>query len=640
MSNEPHAPKHPDVDPSAAEPSAAAQPGDGQPGDDRPGTEYPVPVEDYAVVGDGSSVALISRHGSVDWLCLPRVDSPACFAALLGDERNGRWLLTVPDATSVTRDYDGDTFVLRTTYTSPSGTAQVTDLMPVGDGRADLIRRLEVLEGTVTVEHEWIVRFGYGAVVPWVRRTDDEANDGRAAIRAVAGADALLLRGDRLPPPSDHTHCETFEMTAGEVLELAVTWTRSWEPVPPRLSFSDRIDATRDHWCGWIASCTYDGPHREALVRSLLTLRLLTNDETGGIVAAATTSLPEDPGGERNWDYRYCWLRDAALTLEALVESGYHDEISAWRSWLLRAVAGDPADVQIMYAVDGSRELPERELDHLPGYADSLPVRVGNAAVDQMQNDVLGEVMSALAMARSAGIEESADSWSLQKHLVANQLERWRLPDRGLWEIRGPEQHFVHSKIMTWAAVDRAVRAVEDHGLDGPLDEWRAARDEIKADVIQHGYDHELGSFVQHYGARHTDASLLQMLQVGFLPPDDPRVVGTVRQVRAELERDDGLVLRYRTETGVDGLGGDEHPFLVCSFWLADALARIGDVQEAGRLLDLLVGLTNDVGLLAEEYDGASGSLVGNFPQAFSHLGLVRAVHSLDRALRSTEEAR
>ncbi|ROS74417.1 glycoside hydrolase family 15 protein [Cellulomonas sp. PhB143] len=598
-----------------------------------PRAPYPVPVADYAVVGDGSTVALISRRGSVDWLCLPRVDDPACFAALLGDERNGRWLLTVPDATDVERRYDGDTFVLVTTYTSPTGRARVTDVMPVHDGAADLVRRLEVLEGTVSVEHEWVVRFSYGQVVPWVRRIGDEAaNEGRPAIRAIAGADALLLRGDRLPPAADHTHAETFEMSAGETLELAVTWTRSWEPVPERQGFAERIEATRAHWTSWIDTCSYTGRYREPLVRSLLTLRLLTNSETGGIVAAATTSLPEDPGGERNWDYRYCWLRDAALTLEALVESGYQDEISAWRSWLLRAVAGDPADLQIMYGVDGGRDLPERTLDHLPGYAGSLPVRVGNAAVGQMQNDVLGEVMSALAMARAAGLEETADSWSLQVHLVDDQLERWRTPDRGLWEIRGPEQHFVHSKIMTWAAVDQAVRAIEDHGLDGPLERWRRERDAIKADVLAHGYDAGLGSFVQHYGAHHTDASLLQMLQVGFLPPDDPRVLGTVARVRAELERDDGLVLRYRTETGVDGLPGDEHPFLACSFWLADALARTGQVEEAERLLDVLVGLANDVGLLAEEYDATDRTLVGNFPQAFSHLGLVRAVHSVERA--------
>ncbi|GII99166.1 GH15 family glucan-1,4-alpha-glucosidase [Sediminihabitans luteus] len=592
----------------------------------------PVPIADHAVLGDGETAALVSLHGSVDWLCLPRFDSPACFAALLGDERNGRWLLTVPDATSVTRRYLGDTFTLETTYVSPSGRARVTDLMPVSDGASDLVRRVEVDEGSVTLEHEWIVRFGYGKVQPWVVRVPDDGPDARPAIRAIAGAEALLLRGDRLPPADDHRHRETFDLAAGEVLELAVTWTPSWAPVPRRLDVDERIAAAREHWESWIDTCDYEGPYREALVRSLLTLRLLTSTTTGGIVAAATTSLPEDPGGERNWDYRYCWLRDAALTLEALVESGYHEEISAWREWLLRAVAGDPGDVQIMYGVDGSRELPERELDHLPGYAGSRPVRVGNAAVDQMQNDVLGEVMCALDMARDAGLAESDASWSLQKHLVAEQLERWRRPDRGLWEIRGPEQHFVHSKIMTWAAVDRAVRAVEVHGLDGPVDRWRAARDEIHADVLAHGYDDELGSFVQHYGAHHTDAALLQMLQVGFLPADDPRVVGTVHRIRDELEGDDGLVRRYRTETGVDGLSGSEHPFLVCSFWLADALARIGDLDESRRLLDRLMGVSNDLGLLAEEYDGETDSLLGNFPQAFSHLGLVRAVHSLARA--------
>ncbi|SDS55197.1 Glucoamylase (glucan-1,4-alpha-glucosidase), GH15 family [Paraoerskovia marina] len=595
--------------------------------------DHPVPIKDYAVVGDGSTVALISRHGSVDWLCMPRFDSPACFAALLGDSRHGRWLLTVPDATRVERRYRGDDVELVTTYTSPTGVAQVTDVMPVRDGAADLVRTVEVLEGEVTVEHEWIVRFGYGKILPWVRRIRDETGaTGDEALRAIAGSEALLLRGARIPPADDHRHRETFTMSTGESLELTSTWTASWEPPPPCRPVTKRIDDTRRYWESWVRTCTYDGPYRDALVRSLITLRLLTHVQTGGIVAAATTSLPEDVGGERNWDYRYCWLRDAALTLEALVESGYQDEVAAWRDWLLRAVAGDPEDMQIMYAVDGSRELPERILDHLPGYAGSRPVRVGNAAVGQRQNDVLGEVMSALAMARDFGLHESPDAWSLQQHLVDAQIERWRQKDSGLWEIRGPSQHFVHSKVMSWAAVDAAVRGAEAHGLTGPVERWRHVRDEIHADVLAHGWNEEVGSFVQFYGAAHTDAALLQMLQVGFLPPDDPRMVATVRTIRHELERDDGFVLRYATETGVDGLGGAEHPFLACSFWLVDALARIGEPDEARRLLDVILEASNDVGLLAEEYDPVDDRAIGNFPQAFSHLGLVRAIHSLARA--------
>lgn len=596
-------------------------------------SEYPVPIEDYAVVGDRSTIALISRRGSVDWLCLPRFDSQACFAALLGDENHGRWLLTVPDATSIERAYRGNDVELVTTYTSPTGVAQVTDVMPVGDGAADLIRRLEVLEGQVTVEHEWIVRFGYGRVVPWVRRIADDSSSGSdVALRAIAGHEALLLRGDRIPPATDHRHRETFILDKGEVFEMAATWTNSWDPTPPRQPFEERMGATREYWESWADTCTDGGPFHAHLVRSLVTLRLLTHIDTGGIVAAATTSLPEDIGGERNWDYRYCWLRDAALTLEALVESGYHEEVAAWRDWLLRAVAGDPDDMQIMYGVDGSRDLPERTLDHLPGYADSTPVRIGNAAVSQRQNDVLGEVMSALSMARDAGIDESPDAWSLQKHLVDAQIGHWKEKDRGLWEIRGPEQHFVHSKVMTWAAVDRAIRAVEVHGLHGPVERWRTVRDEIHADVLEHGWNDDIGSFVQYYGASHTDAALLQMLQVGFLAPDDPRMIATVHRIRDELERDDGFVIRYLTESGVDGLEGSEHPFLACSFWLVDALARIGESAEAMRVINVIVTATNDVGLLAEEYDPSTGHLMGNFPQAFSHLGLVRAVHSLRRS--------
>lgn len=592
----------------------------------------PTPIEDYAVLGDGQTAALVSRTGSVDWLCLPRFDSPACFAALLGGPEHGRWLLTVRGATQVTRRYLGDSFVLETTYVAPSGTAVVREAMPLGDHRADLIRRLDVVSGTVTVEHDWVVRFGYGAFEPWVHHVTDP--HGFDAIRAIAGPDALLLRGDRLPPAYGRHHREVFDLTAGESVEFAVTWTHSWEPVPERVPILDRIEVTQARWGQWARNCAYEGPYRAAVVRSLLVLRMLTNDETGGIVAAPTTSLPEQPGGERNWDYRYCWLRDAAMTLEALLEYGYREEATEWRDWLLRAVAGSPQDLQIMYGADGRRDLPERELDHLPGYAGSRPVRIGNAAVGQLQNDVLGEVMCALHLARHAGLADTADSWSLQRRLVKNLELRWRDPDRGLWEVRGDPQHFTHSKVMAWAALDRAVLAVEQHGLAGPVDRWRAVRDEIHADVLAHGYDSRLGTFVQYYGATHTDASLLQMVQVGFLPADDPRFLGTLAAIRAELEVDDGLVYRYRTDRTDDGLPAGEHPFLACSFWLADALARAGDVAESGRLLDRLTGLVNDVGLLSEEYDVAGARMVGNYPQALSHLALVRAVFSHDCAAR------
>ncbi len=593
----------------------------------------PVPVAEYAVVGDGRTTALVSRRGSVDWLCLPHVDSAACFARLLGTEDNGRWLLTVPDAHEVTRRYLDDSFVLETTYRSPTGTAVVTDSMPISDGRADLVRHVRCTRGTVRVEHEWVVRFGYGGIEPWVTRTGGPD----ARIRAVAGPDALVLRGTRLPHADDHRHRDAFELREGEELELDLTWSRSWEPVPPPLAAATRVDTTRVAWGLWARGARYAGPHREAVVRSLLVLRLLTDFETGGIAAAATTSLPEDFGGARNWDYRYCWLRDAAMTLEALLEQGFRDEATQWRDWLLRAVAGDPTDLQIMYRVDGGRDLPERELGHLPGYAGSRPVRLGNAAVGQVQNDVLGEVMCALHEARRAGITESADSWSLQRHLLEALLRHWRDPDRGIWEVRGDPRHFVHSKVMAWAAVDRAVRAVEEHGLSGPVDRWRAARAEIHADVLAHGWDADRGTFVQHYGATHTDASLLQILQVGFLPPDDPRVLGTLAAVRAELEVAPGLLRRYRTERTDDGVPGGEHAFLACSFWLAEALARTGQVDEACEVLDGLVGLTNDVGLLAEQYDPVGRRMAGNVPQALSHLALVRAAHAVGLATGASE---
>ncbi|ACZ21937.1 glycosyl hydrolase, glucoamylase [Sanguibacter keddieii DSM 10542] len=590
------------------------------------------PIADYAVLGDGRSCALVSRNGSVDWLCLPDFDSPACFAALLGTPDHGRWLLTVRDAGSVTRRYLGDSFVLETTYTTPTGRARVVDAMPPGDGRADLVRELEVLEGVVTVEHEWVVRFGYGAYEPWVSRVEDDHGHGRHAVRAIAGPDSLLLRGTRLPEADDHRHRDVFEAHEGQRFTFSSTWSPSWQPTPPPLSVADEIAAANDSWHDWARQTPYDGPYREQLVRSLLVLRLLTSTTTGGIVAAPTTSLPEDFGGERNWDYRYCWLRDAAMTLEALVESGYHDETAGWRDWLLRAVAGDPQDLQIMYGVDGRRDLPESELDHLPGYAGSRPVRVGNAAVDQVQNDVLGEVMCALDMARDAGLTETADSWSLQRHLVDALVEQWDRPDRGIWEVRGPERDFVHSRVMSWAAIDRAVRGVEVHGLDGPVERWRAVRDEIHAQVLERGYDAERGTFVQYYGAEHTDAALLQMAQVGFIEATDERFVSTVREIRRSLGTDDGFVRRYEVEQAGDGLEGDEAPFLVCSFWLVDALARMGEADEARHLLDTLVASANDLGLMAEQYDDERQRMAGNFPQAFSHLGLVRAVHSLDRA--------
>ncbi|MPV37916.1 glycoside hydrolase family 15 protein [Georgenia subflava] len=506
--------------------------------------------------------------------------------------------------------------------------------MPVADGRSDLIRRVEGLTGTVTFEHEWVVRFGYGKTRPWVHRDTDP--DGAEVIRAVAGPDAITLAGDRLPKGVEGRHQDGFEVTGGETVELVMTWSKSWEGIPTRPDVEKALRHTETVWGDWARANSYDGDYCEQVVRSLLVLRLLTQEPTGGIAAAATTSLPEEIGGERNWDYRFSWLRDAALTLEAMLEVGFREEAEEWRAWLLRAVAGDPENLQIMYRLDGSRELPERELAHLTGYAGSTPVRVGNGAVDQHQNDVLGEVMLALDLARRSGLAADGDSWALQRVLVENMIDKWRLPDHGIWEIRGPLRHFTHSKVMCWAALDCAVRAVEEEGCDGPVERWREVREEVKADVLEHGYDEELGSFVQYYGSKTTDASLLQLVQVGFLPPEDQRLHGTVRRVREELA-DGPWVHRYLTASGVDGLAGDEHPFLACCFWLVDALARIGDVTTAKQHMDQLVAVMNDVGLLSEEYDPHGERFTGNFPQAFSHLTLVRAAHALHAAEKSAE---
>lgn len=590
------------------------------------------PIADYAVLGDGHTVALVSRHGSIDWLCLPGFDSAACFAALLGTPDNGRWLVTVEDA-EISRRYQGDSFNLETTYTTPEGTAVVVDSMPMADGRADLVRNVTAVSGTVRVRHEWVVRFGYGLIEPFVRRVQDP--HGNEALRAIAGPDAVLLRSSRpeLPTAVDHRHAGTFELNAGESIQLGLTWTHSWEPVPARLPVRERIEASRIRWEQWAAKADYQGRYREQVVRSLMVLRLLTDARTGGIVAAPTTSLPELFGGVRNWDYRFCWLRDAALTLEALLEHGYTFEVADWRDWLLRAVAGDPADVQIMYRVDGGRDLPERELD-LPGYLGSRPVRVGNAAVTQVQHDVLGEVMSALDLARASGLPETEESWALQRMLTDHLADHWQEPDFGIWEVRGPARHFTHSKIMAWAALDRAVQGVERYGLPGPVDRWRTVREAIRTDVLARGYNQELGTFTQSYGSRNTDAALLQLVQVGFLEPDDERFLGTLARVRSELEVTEGLLHRYQPESSDDGLAGGEHAFLACSFWLADALARCDRLEEATRVLDRLVGLGNDLHLFSEEYDPEGDLMAGNFPQALSHLALVRAVHSHDLALR------
>ncbi|NYF99623.1 glycoside hydrolase family 15 protein [Janibacter cremeus] len=585
------------------------------------------PIEDYAAVGDTETAALISRKGSVDWLCLPRFDSASCFTALLGTREHGRWLIGTVDEATTTRSYRDDTFILETEHRTATGLVRVTDVMPLSDGRADLIRVVEGLEGEVEMEHEWIVRTNYGLIRPWVAHSAGHERD-EDVITAIAGNDMLVLRGSRLPHADHGHHYDRWTVRAGEHYNFSTTWFASYKPIPPPLDIRARITATHERSQAWAARCTYEGPYREAVVRSLLTLRLLTDTRRGGIVAAATTSLPEDFGGVRNWDYRYCWLRDASLALESLLKSGYVGATKLWRDWLVRAIAGDPADMQIMYAVDGGRELPERELDHLPGYADSRPVRVGNGAVDQRQTDVLGEVMIALEDARAQGLAESPQSWAIQRAMVDELARHWQERDHGLWEMRGPKQHFTHSRVMVWAAFDRAIRGVEIHGYEGDVELWRDLRDRVRADILDRGWNEARQTFTQHYETDEVDASLLQIPMVGFLPPQDPRVLGTIAAIEHDLMRD-GFLLRYRTESGVDGLTGDEHPFLACSWWLVSAYALTGQLDKGHGLMRRLVALLNDVGLIAEEYDVAGGRQVGNFPQAFSHLTLIGAAYAL-----------
>jgi len=584
-----------------------------------------LPIEDYALIGDRRTAALVGTNGSVDWLCLPRFDSAACLAGLLGTDDHGHWQL-VPDGHYTTeRRYLGGSTVLETTFTTPDGAVTLTDLMPRNDGRADLVRKLRGVRGTVRMRHEWRIRLDYGRVRPWVQR---KTIDGEKVITAIGGPDQLVLRGPRLPTARDGSHNDEFDVAEGDELVFSMAWFPSYAEPTDLGAPHDRIDDTVREDEEWADRCTAIVPHPEVVRRSLLTLRLMTDEVTGGIVAAPTTSLPEDFGGERNWDYRYCWLRDAALTLSSLVRAGYTEEADLWRAWLLRTIAGDPGKMQVLYDVDGSPRLPEVELGHLPGYAGSRPVRIGNGAVVQTQHDILGWVMDALQQVRQAEGMPSEKAWPLQRALVASLASRWREPDNGLWEIRGAPRIFTHSRAMIWVSLDRAVRAMEDYGLPGPLEEWRALRDEVHADVLEHGYDAERGTFVQHYDTTEVDAALLVLPLVGFVDGDDPRILGTIRAVEEDLLHE-GLVLRYRTQSGVDGLAGDEHPFVACSFWLVSAYAAAGRLDDAHALFDRLIGLLNDVGLLSEEYDPVRQRMVGNFPQAFSHLALVQAAFHL-----------
>ncbi|WP_372593154.1 glycoside hydrolase family 15 protein [Actinotalea sp.] len=590
-----------------------------------------LPIEDYGLIGDLQTAALVGRDGSIDWLCLPRFDSPACFAALLADERAGRWLLAPAGGGRATsRRYRGDSLVLESTWRTETGTVRVIDLMPPRGEVADVVRLVEGVDGSVEMRGELRLRFDYGRVRPWVRDRD-------GSVRAVAGPDAVLLHADVPVHLHEGDVLARFTVAAGERLGFVLTHAVSYRPEPAPVDAEQALAATEEYWARWAERIGSETRWPEAVRRSLIVLKALTDAPTGGIVAAATTSLPELIGGERNWDYRFCWLRDASFTLDALLGNGCLEEAEAWRSWLLRAVAGDPADLQIMYGLDGRRRLTEETLDWLPGYEGSGPVRVGNAASVQRQLDVWGEVLDTLHRARSAGLGLDQDGWAVQCALADHLCRTWDEPDNGLWEMRGPARHFVHSKVLAWTGLDRVVRAVEELGLEGPVEQWRATREEIRRDVLAKGWSPELGSFTQSYGSSEVDASLLLIAAVGFLPWTDPRIVGTVDAVGRELVQD-GLLLRYRTHPeegsdgpGLDGLPGREGAFLACSFWYAEALHRIGRGEQATELFERLLALSTDLGLLSEEYDTCAGRQLGNTPQAFSHVGLVHAARTLSR---------
>ncbi|MER7554707.1 MULTISPECIES: glycoside hydrolase family 15 protein [Streptomyces] len=589
-------------------------------------------IEDYALIGDMQTAALVCRDGTADWLCLPRFDSHAVFAGLLGTEEHGFWRLgparaegTEP-AFADRRRYRGDSLVLESEWDTPRGTVRVTDFMPPRDGAPQLIRIVEGVSGRVPMRSELRMRFSYGRVTPWVHKVDNRTV-------AVAGPDSVWLDTEAETYGKNLTTYSDFTVGPGERVAFTISWQPSHHGPPALPEPEGSLEATELFWREWVDQCTYHGPYREAVVRSLITLKALTYAPTGGIVAAPTTSLPEEIGGVRNWDYRYTWLRDAAITLSSLLRTGYREEARAWREWLLRAVAGDPENLQIMYGIAGERELGEAELDWLPGYENSTPVRVGNGAANQLQLDVYGEVTEALHLAHMTGLTRNDYAMGLQLKLIEYLEKHWEEPDEGIWEVRGPRRHFVHSKVMAWVAVDRTIKLVESGDVEGPLERWYQLRDDIHRDVCERGYDKERNTFTQSYGSKELDASLLLIPQMGFLPPDDKRVIGTIEAIQRELSTEDGFILRYPTEgeeAGVDGLAGDEGAFLACSFWMADDLAMIGRVDEARQLFEKLLSLRNDLGLLAEEWDSGLQRQVGNFPQAFSHVPLI------DTALRLT----
>jgi len=590
-------------------------------------------IEDYALIGDCHTAALVGRNGSIDWLCWPRFDSPACFAALLGTGDNGFWRISpLAGQVSARRHYRPGTLVLETEFETAEGAVSLIDFMPARSGQADLVRIVVGRRGRVAMQSEGVLRFDYGASVPWVTLGAD-----RFSARAIAGPDMTLLCSPVPLENRDRRTVARFEVAAGETLAFVLTHAPSHLEVPRRVDPQKALADTEAFWKQWSANCKVDGPWADAVCRSLITLKALTYAPTGGIVAAPTTSLPERIGGVRNWDYRHCWLRDATLSLLALMNAGYYDEASAWREWLLRAVAGSPAQIQIMYGLAGERRLTELEIPWLAGYEGSKPVRIGNAAAAQLQLDVYGELMDALYQACKGGLARHDIAWGLQRTLLDHLEKVWVQPDEGIWEVRAAQRHFTHSKVMAWVAFDRAVKMVEGMGLPGPVERWRELRARIHADVCAQGFSRKRNAFVQCYGSEELDASLLQIAITGFLPPEDPRVKGTVAAIQRDLT-EDGFVLRYRTHETVDGLPPGEGVFLACSFWLADNLCMLGRWDEARELFERLVGLTNDVGLLAEEYDPAAKRFLGNFPQAFSHVALVNTAMNLGSREKPAEQ--
>jgi len=587
----------------------------------------PLPLEEYALIGDTQSAALVGTNGSIDWLCLPRFDSGACFAALLGGEEHGFWRIApMKDCHKITRRYRDDTLVLETDFHTSEGVVRVVDCMPLRSDHASVVRTVQGVSGNVSMRMDLVVRFDYGWVVPWMQTADGH-------LHGIAGPDSICLATPVATKGENQRTIAEFSVSSGDHVPFILSWHPQFEDGQCGGDASLATADTESWWREWSARCQYRGPWRSAVMRSLITLKALTYAPTGGIVAAVTTSLPEQIGGGRNWDYRYCWLRDAAFTLQAMLRAGHTEEARAWRGWLLRVAAGDPSQLQIMYGPAGERRLTELELDWLPGYEGSLPVRVGNAASSQVQLDVYGEVMDALHQARSAGMQPDPSAWALQRAFAEHVEHHWHDPDEGIWEIRSERRQFTHSKVMAWVAIDRAVKAVEDSGLDGPVDQWRELRDRIHDEICNRAVDPERGCFVRSYDSDEIDASLLLIPLVGFLPPDDERVLRTLAAVQADL-CDEGFVRRYRTydDGTADGLVGGEGAFLACNFWLVDNLALVGRHIEAMELFERLIGLCNDVGLLSEEYDSGRRRLVGNFPQAFSHVGLINSAFNLTKS--------